>query len=187
MKNKKPQAGYTLIELLTVMVILVTVGMIITSILVSTLRSGDKSSTTNYIRQSCNYAIAQMSKMIAYAKSFNGVFDEQQRLWTNCVGSTKTYYNVKITSFDDGQTIFNCSNSKLSSNSASLVNPIDTDATCSFACSQNDIYTSPTINIFLTLKKLKPAGITTLLPEAQTTIIFQTSVTLRNNITDITP
>lgn len=191
MKNKELQSGYTLIELLTVMVVLVVVGMIITSILVSTLRSGNKSTTTNYIRESGNYAIAQMSKMIAYAKSFNGVYDEQAspNLWTDCVNSAgKTYHQVRVTAFDGGQTVFKCdtANNILSSNSANLVNPVDTVVTCSFTCSQNDTSTSPTINIFLTLQKLKPGGVASLLPEAQTVINFQTSVTLRNNVTDVT-
>jgi prepilin-type N-terminal cleavage/methylation domain-containing protein len=188
MKNKKLQSGYTLIELLTVMVVLVVVGMIITSILVSTLRSGDKSTTTNYIRQSGNYAIAQMSKMIAYAKSFNGVYDETNKVWTDCVSSAgKTYHQVRITAFDGGQTIFKCDTTAnvLSSNSANLINPLDTSAVCSFTCSQNDASTSPSISVDLVLKKLTPAGIV-LLPESQTTIDFQTSITLRNDLIDIT-
>jgi prepilin-type N-terminal cleavage/methylation domain-containing protein len=189
MKNKKSQSGYTLIELLTVMVVLVAVGMIITSILVSTLRSGDKSTTTNYIRQSGNYAIAQMSKMIAYAKSFNGVYDETNKIWTDCVNSpaNQKYHQVRITSFDGGQTIFKCDTGAqvLSSNSANLINPLDTSAVCSFTCSQNDASTSPTINVDLVLQKLTSTGIT-LLPESQTKIDFQTSITLRNDLIDIT-
>ncbi len=39
--------GYTLIELLAVMIILVSAGVVVTSIMVSTLRGGNKSTTTN--------------------------------------------------------------------------------------------------------------------------------------------
>jgi prepilin-type N-terminal cleavage/methylation domain-containing protein len=182
LKNDK---GYTLVELLAVMVILVAVGMIITSIMVSSLRGGGKSLTTNDIRQNGDYAISQMSKMIAYAKSFNGVYNATSSTWTDCVGSSPTdkYDSVRITSFDEGTTIFNCANMVLSSNSAALVNP-DLDAACYFTCSQDSLSTSPTINLYLTLKKRQATGFT-LLPEAQTIIDFHTSVTLRNNLIEI--
>lgn len=204
MKNKKLQAGYTLIELLTVMIILVAVGTIITSILVSTLRSGDKSTTTNDIRQSGNYAIAQMSKMIAYAKSFGWVSIDPNALTgtDNCIPSavgletpTPTppeYKSVMVNSFDnDAQgnprpIIFSCQNSDdgttvfLASNGAHLTPDTMTASSCFFTCSQNSTSTSPTIDINLTLKRRPPVGFT-LLPEAQTVIKFQTSVTLRNN------
>jgi prepilin-type N-terminal cleavage/methylation domain-containing protein len=192
MKNKKLQAGYTLIELLAVMIILVAVGTIITSILVSTLRSGDKSTTTNDVRQSGNYAISQMSKMIAYAKSFGGVSQDYGSTFANnCVAPVvgqgvptpipPSYNAVAINSFDGGQVIFNCSaDGKLASNGANLIPDTMTASACSFTCSQNSTSTSPTININLTLQKNHPVGFT-LLPEAQTVIKFQTSVTLRNN------
>jgi type II secretory pathway pseudopilin PulG len=194
MKNKKLQAGYTLIELLAVMIILMAVGTIITSILVITLRSGNKSTTTNDIRQNGNYAMAQMSKMIAYAYSFDGLSADGQQTWyDNCVipyvGSNtpipslpSKYYSVKITSSDQLQTDFDCSNTILSSQSAGLTSPLvnsDTDATCWFTCSQSSLTSAPTIGIDLTLKK-RTTGLP-FLPEAQTAIHFQTSVTVRNN------
>ena len=194
MKNKKIQAGFTLIELLAVMIILVVVGTIIASILVSTLRSGNKSTTTNDIRQNGNYAITQMSKMIAYAESFDGVSLNGVSNFVNCVPpvvgqntpipAPSQYSGVKITSWDGGQTIFSCLNNMLSSNSAAMVNS-DIDATCYFTCSQISKDISPTIGIDLVLKRLPSSG--TLFPEAQTTIHFQTSVTLRNNTSDISP
>lgn len=193
MKNKKLQTGFTLIELLAVMIILVVVGTIITSILVSTLRSGDKSTTTNDIRQNGNYAINQMSKMITYAKSFDGVNDGIT--WhTDCVAPPapapplpSKYYSVRISSFDGGQTTFSCTTDfKLASGSASV--PIDmippdtiiASPRCYFTCSQDNLSAPPTIGINLTLQK-KPQPGFTLLPEAQTVINFQTSITLRNS------
>jgi prepilin-type N-terminal cleavage/methylation domain-containing protein len=196
MRNKKLQSGYTLIELLAVMIILTTVGLIITSILASSLRSGNKSTTTNDIRQVGNDAMAQMSKMIEYAKSFDGVSSDNlsPHVWSNCVVPSViptsptptpiTYYSVEITSFDGGQTIFNCANTVLSSQSAGMItnlNPINTDATCSFTCNQSSALAAPTIDINLTLKRKAQSGGLPFLPEAQTVINFQTSVTLRNS------
>src|ERR1035437_7726895 len=102
------------------MIILTTVGAIIASILVSSLRGGNKSTTTNDIRQSGSYAISQMSKMIAYAKQFNGVSTDRSNFSDNCVLPTvavdqptpdpnKAYYSVQIISFDNGVTTFSCS------------------------------------------------------------------------------
>ncbi len=187
--NRKLRNGYTLIELLAVMIILIVVGAIVASILISALRGGNKSLTTNDIRQNGSNAIAQMSKMIAYSKSFNGVYDETTHQWTSCVGSApgQRYYSLKITSFDEGVTTFNCAAMVLSSKSGSLsvplVNP-NLDATCYFTCNQSSVATSPTIDFYLTLKK-RSLGFT-FLPEAQTIIDFKTSITPRNSILDVT-
>jgi type II secretory pathway pseudopilin PulG len=190
---KNSRQGYTLIELLAVMIILISVGTIIASILVLSLRGGNKSTTTNEIRQSGNYAISQMSKMIAYAKIFGGVSTDGSDFNNDCVlpavgegtptpDPRKTYPFVKITSFDGGETIFGCSNSDntLSSNSAALINPATMNASCYFTCSQTDLVSPPTIGIHLTLKK-KTQTNQVLLPEFQTVINFDTSVTLRNS------
>lgn len=188
--TQNSRQGYTLIELLAVMIILIAVGTVIASILVLSLRGGNKSTTTNEIRQSGNYAISQMSKMITYAKSFDGV---DSNGIDNCIlpsvgqgtptpDPNQQYSSVTITSFDDGQTTFSCSdtNDTLSSNSAALINPATMNASCYFTCSQTDLVSPPTIGIHLTLKK-KTQTNQVLLPEFQTVINFDTSVTLRNS------
>jgi len=186
-KIKHPDSGYTLIELLAVMIILIVVGTIIAAIFVSALRGGNKSTTTNDIRQSGNYAISQMSRMIAYAKSFDGVSTDGNT-FDKCtafpVGTS--FAAVKITSFDLGVTTFSCMQSgsywTIASNGAALLDTNTIAATagnCSFTCSQVSDFSPLTINIGLTLQK-KPQSASTLLPEAQTIIPFNTSVTLRN-------
>lgn len=187
------EKGYTLIELLAVMIVLIAVGTIIASILISSLRGGNKSTTTNEVRQSGNYAISQMSKMIAYAKSFDGVSSNGVDFVDNCVlpsvgqgtptpDPNKQYFFVKITSFDNGKTTFSCSttDNTLSSNSAALISPTTMDASCYFTCSQSDLLTPPTIEIHMTLKKRAQIN-QTLLPEFQTAVSFDTSVTPRNS------
>jgi type II secretory pathway pseudopilin PulG len=203
--------GYTLIELLAVMLILIALGTIIASIFVSSLRGGNKSTTTNDIRQSGNYAVSQMSKMIAYAKKLNGLSTDgtSGSFTTDCVQkfingnpqAPDVYKYVQITSFDDGETTttFSCTPVTvsgttygiLSSNSANLnpppaiissaLIPDTMDATtCSFTCNQTNILSPITININLTLQK-RQSGSTLLLPEAQTKMNFDTSVTARNS------
>jgi type II secretory pathway pseudopilin PulG len=154
MKNKKLQAGYTLIELLAVMIILMAVGTIITSILVITLRSGNKSTTTNDIRQNGNYAMAQMSKMITYAQEFEGVSvnDPSQfpaQLQTDCTSQPAftQYKYLRIKSFDEGITTFACTDSKIASQSSIVSTPqagwtfcANEGAQCSFTGTANVQY-----------------------------------------------
>jgi len=185
--------GYTLIELLAVMLVLTAVGTIIGAIFVSALRGGNKSTTTNDIRQNGNYAITQMSKMIAFAKSFNGITDFDRVTHTNCVapeGGAKPYASVTITSFDDGVTTFSCEKDPktgtygaLASRSGALqpIYLIDTNTInvfpCNFTCTQANLFSPITININMTLQKQVSSGFS----ETQTVIPFNTSVTLRNS------
>lgn len=183
--------GYTLIELLAVIIILVTVGTIITSILVTSLRGGNKSNTTNDVRQNGNYVITQMSKMILYAKSFDGVSTDGSNYVTDCIvnqppAPTPTlapvvYKYIKILSFDGGQTTFSCANGTIASGSAagnfSLLSSSFSVTSCSFLCTQTNLLSAPTININFTLEKAN-AGF---FVENQTTIPFETSITPRNN------
>jgi prepilin-type N-terminal cleavage/methylation domain-containing protein len=186
-KIKNSQKGYTLIELLAVIIILVTVGAIITSILVTSLRGGNKSNTVNDVRQNGNYVLSQMSKMIAYARSFDGVSTDGANYVTDCTitqppaptpSITPVLYNyIKISSFDGGQTVFSCTGSTIASNGASLTNSANLNVTnCSFYCSQSNVLAPPTININFSLSKAN-AGF---FVENQTTIPFETSVTPRN-------
>ncbi len=193
--NQEKDKGYTLIELLAVMIILVAVGTIITAILVSALRSGSRSVSTNDVRQNGNYAISQMSKMIAYAQSFVGIndtdsFTDPTTYTTSCVSSgSHQYHYLRIESFDQNLTTFICDPANpdpIASQSASIIDLINTSTTtvtnCYFTCEQPNAGMPPTIDINFDLSpKPTTPGITPVI-EKQTQINFQTSVTLRNNL-----
>ncbi len=190
--------GYTLIELLAVMVVMIATGTIITSILVTTLRGGNKGNTTNNVRQNGNYVITQMTKMIAYARSFDGVSTDGTTYSPDCTvtippppNPTPTpipYKYIKITSFDGGTTIFSCngstdippytiaSQSALSSTGQSLIDSSLRITSCVFYCSQDNISASPRIDIDFTIT----SGAASLFAESKSSISFQTSVTPRN-------
>lgn len=179
--------GYTLIELLAVMIILISVGTIITAILVTSLRGGNKSNTTNEVRQSGNYIISQMSKMIAYARTFDGVSTNGINYTTDCTVTQPPaptpsiapvlYRYIKISSFDGGQTVFSCTGSSIASNGAALTNSANLNvAACSFYCSQTSVLAPPTISVNFTLSKSNSGFFV----ENQTTIPFETSITPRN-------
>lgn len=114
-KNKK---GYTLIELLAVIIIIITVGSLIAGIIVLSLRGSNRSTNVNSIRQSGDFALFQMSKMIAYAQDFEGVAatgdvdqDGLINYTTECIDTNQnaSYNFLKIKSFDQGETTYVCS------------------------------------------------------------------------------
>ena len=202
-KIKNSERGYTLVELLAVMAIVVVVGIIITGILISSLRGGSKSNVLDNVRQNGNDAITQISKMIIYAQYFNGVSSNGISYTTNCAQSispspspvsTPTpikYKSIKTTSFDGGITIFSCNGptdtppNTLASQSGSLtpISLIDTSTvllvenSCYFSCIQTNFGQAPTIGINFTLSQITLSSFA----EKQATIPFQTSVTIRNN------
>jgi len=174
-KNENLEKGFTLVELLVSMIILITVGTIMVSILVSSLRTGNKSQAINEVRQNGNYAITQMSKTISYAKIFNGLSTDGTNFVTTCDGSI-SYKYIQITSFDNSVTSFSCGDSAILSNGSPLTNSdVSLKAnSCSFICTKT-ASGPPIIDIKFTLQE----GVNSLI-ENQSFIPFETSVTLRN-------
>jgi type II secretory pathway pseudopilin PulG len=186
--KKQNRNGYTLVELLAVIIILITVGAIISAILTSVLRSSNKSANTESVRRNGNYAITQMSRMISYAQKLEGVsvsgnFNDPTQYQTDCVSQVPPltqYKYLKIQSFDRGITTFVCNDSKISSQSASginyLVDPSLT-AACYFNCVQESAAAPAKIDIFLNLSVRNSANFS----ESQAEIPFETSVIIKNS------
>src|SRR5258708_2486765 len=124
-KEFNNEFGYTLLELLAVMIVMAAIGLIVSTILVSTLRGSNKTNTINTVRENGNYTILQMSKMIEFAQSFGGVSTDNITYSSTCSSPSTHYSFVKIMSFDNAQTIFSCNMSAnpktIASNSASFI------------------------------------------------------------------
>ena len=201
MKIKNSEKGYTLVELLTVIVIMVVVGMIVTGIIVSSLRGTNKSTVLDNVRENGNYAIVQMSKMLTFSRVFNGVSTDGISYTTNCtIAATPTpapsttpaptptpvaYKYIKITGFDGGTTVFGCNSptdtppSTIASNSSSLIDSSTVSVdynSCYFTCSQNTLTEPPTIGINFQLSQVSASSFV----EKNASIPFSTSVTMRN-------
>lgn len=183
------ERGFTLIELLTVTVVTVTVSVIIVIVLAFALRGTDKANSLNDVRGSGNSTILQISKMIGYAKSFDGVSIDGINYASNCLDlptpppEPTKYSFVKITNFDGSKTVFSCLNGAgsptIASNGASLIdtNSVSLEASsCYFTCTQVRITNVPTIGINFSLRKKSGSAFI----ENKTTVPFQTSVTMRN-------
>jgi len=196
--------GFTLIELLIAIVVIGSFGTIVVNILTSVFRGTSKADIINKVRENGNYAISQMGKMIAYAKSFDGALDPSTNIWTCDIVPPLPaptpipvqYKAVRITSFDGGVTTFSCNsaldsplNTIASLSASSNISLIDADPTtgsvalavpipnfCYFTCKQEGISNSPTIGIKFTLTSKITSGIA----EKQSTIPFETSIKVRN-------
>lgn len=179
---KKKELGYTLIELLAVMVVMITVGVIVASILVSSLRGTSKTNVIEEIRNNGNFTLLQMGRMISFAQNFSGVSTDNVTYTTNCtVVPSPTYSYVKIKSFDDKETVFSCNTladpPTIASNGASFLNTdkVTLDS-CYFTCSQINLSESPVIGINFVLSQKSTSDFF----EQKATIPFETSVTIRN-------
>jgi prepilin-type N-terminal cleavage/methylation domain-containing protein len=183
--------GFTLIEFLTVVVVIASIGLIIVGILTSALRGTNKTNIVNLVRQSGNQAVVQMARMIEYAQGFDGVSMDGNSYTVNCVqgvlAPTPTppptqYKYLKITAFDGGKIIYSCISNYIASNSASL---IDTNSVkmvpnkCWFTCTQERVTSNPIIGIKFQLMQSAPTGG---FVESKASIPFETSITFKNLI-----
>jgi type II secretory pathway pseudopilin PulG len=182
----KSDLGYTLIELLTVIVVMVVVGLIIVTVLVSSLRGGNKAQVINEIRDSGNTAMTQMAKFIEFGKSFIGAVDEQGNILIPCPSSPTSYKQLKIKGFNDQIATLSCNGTTISS-TGGLLNPQAVDLigdssikvkndTCYFTCSQAYDGQPPTIGINFTLEKNANSSFF----EQNHELDFHTSVVMHN-------
>jgi len=187
--------GYTLVELLTVVVVVVVVGMIIATILVSSLRGSNKTIVINDVRDNGNTAITQISRKIEFAKSFEGVSTGVADIVGNLIyttscspASTEQYKFIKIRTFEELEIVFSCpldtaiggtiatNDATFSQPPSPLVDSTMTVSNCYFTCSQDYVSQPPTIGINFTLTK----GINSLFSEQKFPLNFNTTVVMRN-------
>ncbi|MEX2007563.1 MAG: type II secretion system protein [Candidatus Levyibacteriota bacterium] len=176
--------GFTLVELLAVIMVIAVVGGIVGAILISSLVGTNKTNSLDNVRQNGNYALLQVSKAIEFSRNFYGVSTDGVDYITDCtlpaISPTPTstqYGNIKIMS-DNGQiVVFSCNSGTISSNSASLIDTNTvTASSCFFTCSQDNIVQPPTIGISFTLTGASEGNFI----ENKTSVPFSTTVTLRN-------
>lgn len=180
MFRKYSQKGFTLVELLVVIGIFAVLTSVIFSILVTVLRGSKKSEAIVSVRRVGDHAAEQMIKKLRFAKSldFPSPYGGASPA---CSGAGTTVRTIRITNSDLTQSIFSCPASSTAPNSitrngADLTNRNEVVvSSCSFECRQS--YSSPpTIKINFILTKINNLN----LPEGDTAIPFQSSVTLRN-------
>ncbi len=179
------QGGFTLIELVVVIAVLVTIGSIAIGTITFSLRGTNKTNTIENIRQNGNYAISQIAKTIEYAQSFDGLSSDGTTYTTSCpitqptpTPSTSNYSHIRIKSSDSNPIVYHCTGNTITQNGTSF---IDTDtivvSDCSFTCTVSGTSDVPVIGITFTLS---PVGASELVEKSNPPIKFETSVTVRN-------
>lgn len=179
--TKSLQRGFTLIEILTSITVLVAVGAIMTGVISSVLRGANKTSNIEVIRENGNYAISQISKNIQFAKVFDGFSTDNTSYVTSCVNPTNPteYEYVKVTLHDDSQVMYRCeSNGRFTTNGTSVVNTASVSfSSCSITCTQKKSSDVPIVGINF---ELEPLNSSVLVENSTPPIPFETSVTVRN-------
>ena len=110
MNKKREESGFTLIEIIVMVAILGVLGVTISNIFITSLRSSIKSQRISELKEKGNSALSVMERMIREAKSID----------SDCtaVGSVLGY--IDITYKDDLQTRFFCGENAIASSSASI-------------------------------------------------------------------
>ncbi len=190
MKNRN-EFGYTLIELLAVLTLIVAVGSIVLAIILSSLKATNRSNALATLTQNGNYALSKVSMTIQYACPFSGVSSNGLPPFDNdCTKSPpgSQYSAVQVKLFDDSVITYACSPPPPASptsitaqtNSDQAVDLINTDiietSACYFTCSQANRTDSPSIGIVFDLRYKVVSDLT----EGSTTVPFRTTVTMRN-------
>jgi prepilin-type N-terminal cleavage/methylation domain-containing protein len=201
-KNVNSNQGFTLVELLISIIVLVVIGSVITGIISSSLRGSSKANNIEKIRQAGNYALNQITKGITYTQAFNkqatglsndyNVTPPDLPYPSVCSSSPGTQYKyITVQSTSSILTRYNCDDSTLTVATkqnvagSTFTDPPDNlvDASsfaltgCNFTCIQaeNEV---PIINIKFKIGPKNPSGLAE--DNISSEVTFETSVTMRN-------
>lgn len=173
-KLKTKQKGYTIIELLAVISILVIISGIVSGILYSTLRGTNKTKITTEVSQNGAYALSVITNDIIDSGSVTQI-DGVDVL--DCTAAP-TGTAITLKRLDGTNTVLSCSGNTISQDGKSLVNSNTVSVTsCTFSCSQksDDSYSIPSVGINFTIQQ-KSGNFA----EQKSSSTFNTSVTMRN-------
>ncbi|MBI4091695.1 MAG: prepilin-type N-terminal cleavage/methylation domain-containing protein [Candidatus Levybacteria bacterium] len=168
--------GYTIIELLAVISILVILTGIISGILYSTLHGSSKTKITSEVTQNGNYAISILTNIMSSSTSVTKIGGvEIQDCTANPTGTSISLKNINGDEYN-----ISCSGNNISSGSTSLINTDQVQIranSCQFYCNQKaaDPYAVPILGIEFIIED-KSAE----LFENRSSSLFKTSVSMRN-------
>ncbi len=180
--------GYTLIELLAVISILLVVSGVIVGILYSTLRGSNKTKITAEMTQNGSYALSVISSNVQNSRSVVAIGDEIiPDDIEDCVVKVESTESITLRKTDDSRTTFACLEVDGEDDVYALMQDgvpiIDTSkiqvkaGSCSFTCDQSagDLYAYPIIGISFILQDKNAIA-----SESRGESLFETSVSLNN-------
>ncbi len=163
------QLGFTLIEMVVVIGILLLIAGAITSLFFVSLRSSTGTIILNDVKQNGDYTLSVMERMIRNARTIKDI-------QTVCDNTNKN--SITIVNPDNQETTFSCpsGSGQIASQSAYLNSPQTPISNCSFSC----YFTPPNpavVKISFTIGK--SAGSASR-PEETVSLNYSTSVVVRN-------
>ena len=186
--------GFTLVETLVVMLVLLTIGSIILSIFIIGLTGAAKTRNQQIVRENGNYALSQMARFLQFAKAFNYVDvvhdNNLEDQYSSCDPDDDTPYKaISVSTFEGDDAVFACTEimsggqptDTIASFSANLSDPnaatslLNVDKVqlhgCHFTCRQESPGQPPTIGIHFELSSKNGK---------ENPVIFETSIIPRN-------
>lgn len=133
---KKLQKGFSLIEVLVGIAIIITATTVVLSLIISTFRISNKTTTESVIRQNGNYSINQVTRMIQFADGFlgrrtSGGFN----VLCNTVTESVTELHIK---YQDSNIIIACGSTGVTIAGESSIDTKKVDVvSCNLTCTQN--------------------------------------------------
>ncbi len=179
MKRITPQSGFSLVEILVAIAIIVTSTTVVLAILTSSFRTSNKSTSLELVRQNGTNAINQITRVVSYADSFVRADSAS----TCPLPPGGNYQAIVVNSLESGRIIekrIYCTSSDLRMNDnfgdVSLLSKqvVLENGSCSFTCSQDNSL-SPVIGLKFSLSSSVGN-----LAERKARLDFSTSIKMRN-------
>lgn len=190
MKINKNNLGFTLIEVLVAASIVIAASTIVVGIITTTFRTSNKTTSQEEVRKNGNYAVSQITKLIQFGDTFEGVSKDGYVFVTDCSVlepdepfkylQIKSEGETKIVACYDGA-LDNYSNEGLYLEYESLIDinsVIIDEGFCTLTCSMSTSSSSPVIGLDFTL--ILADEVKSNIPEGNVSIDFSTSVKMRN-------
>lgn len=159
MMKSKNIFGFTMIEMLVFLSILIIILSVSFTLLLTTLNNSAKAEALKEVRQNGDFAISSMERYIVSAKS------------TECL----TGQSLLVTKLDGGTINFACQSEAISSDSAFLTNNQVVVSDCLFECTREEGLPGM-VNISFTIT----AGDETLRSSERASLAFETKIIVRN-------
>lgn len=157
---KKNYQGFTLIEMMVVIGILLIVGTMAVGLFFQTLKGASKVEILKEVKQNGDYALGVMERMIRNARAIP----------SPCIDKDEA--SITIANPDNGTTTFSLAGGQIASNSGRLTGTNVSATALTFHCNP---LSSPVVNITFTISQ---TGSPTR-PEEQAQVSFKTTVSLR--------
>ena len=174
---KRNSQGFTLIEMLVSIAIIITTTTVVVAILASSFNGITKSTISEDVRQNGNSALSRMTRTIQFAQSFQGVSANGTDYITNCsLSGGDAYSHIRVKT--NSQTLtMSCSDEDIMMGTSSLIDENKVGITpdsCSITCLQESSIIPPVLGISFGLFNAAATD------QKKSEIFFSTSVKMRN-------